>query len=184
MGKLLAGSIAAVTILLLAGCTATSSEGQATSAKPVASSTATPTPTPTAMSTSEAADYYLDTVCPANAGQDAYNKALAAYNAATTKDYSLITNAADKNAALDLTAAKRFDDAKVLWPDGIKADVDSIRDSYFSDVSSFQALAATKTLADGNAVVFDSGTADAGAAQRIRSRLDISSDPISSCKGH
>lgn len=47
MSKILAGTIAAVTIALLAGCTATSAEGQGTSAKPIALETATSTPTPT-----------------------------------------------------------------------------------------------------------------------------------------
>jgi hypothetical protein len=96
-------------VLLLSGCTSPANGGSATETAPVSqASTPSPTPTPEAMSVEDAANYYLDTVCPANAASETWNTATASGEFAAYK--------ASAQPLVDAysAAAARFDDPTVL----------------------------------------------------------------------
>jgi hypothetical protein len=63
----------ALGMVMLAGCTTAATNNSAAAPATTQTVTPTPTPTPEAMTVEAAADYYLDTVCPANAASAAWN---------------------------------------------------------------------------------------------------------------
>jgi hypothetical protein len=131
------------------------------------------------MSSHDAAEYYLATVCPANAAN-------AAYYAAQTPSETLraLQSTAGSAAAAYTVAAKRLDDPTLVWPSDVDvADVARVRDTYLSWTNSLNSVRHAATLTDAAEITFDPGTDGAGAAQHIRLRLGLPSDGAASCAG-
>lgn len=78
--------LAVVATLALASCSA-----------PASTPTDNPSPTPTEMTTAEAGEYYLATVCPANVAGKSYDQIADAYDAAEVKDFAPLPLAAAAN---------------------------------------------------------------------------------------
>jgi hypothetical protein len=163
--------------LLLGGCT---SQGEpAPSAETGATSEAsTPSATPTVpapMDAEVAGKKYLEAVCPSNLATDAFGDAIA------TQDVAAITAAA--NAALEAKrgAAMVFDDASVVWPENVAADVLVVRDGLLGDMSTLSTIAQSTTADQINGSRFPDGTAASEASQRIRLRLNLSADTAAQC---
>lgn len=166
MSKLLAVCAA---VLLLAGCASTGQPLATPSEEP------TPSPSPTIMADEEAATYYLETVCPANLAGSASSEAF------TSQDIAAITATAITARDASRTAALRFDDATVLWPEDVAEDIVVIRDSYFGYASAFDTVSKTTTYEDASWVVFGDGTASSEASQRVRARIGLPADTALGC---
>lgn len=175
-------AVATLSILLLAGCTAPADSGSTTETVPASqagtpSPTSTPTPTPEAMSVEDAANYYLDTVCPANAASETWNTATA------SGEFPAYKASAQPLVDAYSAAAARFDDPTVLWPAQIEpADITALSNSYYADISILQGIANANTEAEAN-FTFASRDAAAAASQKIRARLGLAADTTSSCVG-
>ena len=171
-------AVAALSVLRLAGCTSPADSGSASETIPASqAATPSPTPTPEAMSVEDAANYYLDTVCPANAASEAWNTATASGEFAAYK--------ASAQPLVDAysAAAARFDDPTVLWPAQVEAaDITALSSSYYADISVLQGIANAATETEAN-FAFANRDAAAAASQKIRARLGITSDTSSSCSG-
>ena len=165
----------ALGMVMLAGCTTAATNNSAAAPATTQTVTPTPTPTPEAMTVEAAADYYLDTVCPANAASAAWNA-----NTASGQFEAYKVNAqplADAYAA----AAARFDDPSVLWPEVIDlADITTLSDTYYGDISVLQGLANATSEAEA-AFTFASRDASATASQKVRARLGLGADTTASC---
>lgn len=169
-------AVATLSVLLLAGCTSPADSGSATERVPVSqSSTPSPTPSPEAMSVEDAANYYLDTVCPANAASETWNTATA------SGEFTAYKAGAQPLADAYSVAAGRFDDPTVSWPAEIdSADIKALSNSYYADISILQGIANANSEAEAN---FNFANRDAAAAssQKIRARLGLDSDTTVSC---
>ena len=168
---------AAVGVVMLSGCTTAATNDPAAAPATTQAATPTPTPTPEAMTVEAAADYYLDTVCPANAASAIWNA-----NTASGQFEAYKANAqplADAYAA----AAARFDDPSVLWPEVIDlADITTLSDTYYGDISVLQGLANATSEAEAS-FTFASRDASATASQKVRARLNLGADTTASCAG-
>ena len=169
--------VSALGVVALAGCTTTPASESAAAPVTAEAETPTPTPTPEAMSVEVAADYYLDTVCPANA-------ASAVWNANTASgQFEAYKSSAQPLADAYAAAAARFDDPTVLWPEVIDlADITTLSDTYYGDISVLQGLANATTEAEA-AFTFASRDASATASQKVRARLNLGADTTASCTG-
>jgi len=174
----LKASLAVVTlsVLLLAGCTSPADSGSATETAPASqASTPLPTPTPEAMSVEDAANYYLDTVCPANVASETWNTATA------SGEFAAYKTSAQPLVDAYSAAAARFDDPAVLWPAQIEAaDITALSNSYYADISVLQGIANANSEAEAN-FTFANRDAAAAASQKVRARLGLPSDTSSSC---
>lgn len=171
-------AVATLSVLLLGGCTSPADSGSATETVPVSqTSTPSPTPTPEAMSVENATEYYLDTVCPANAASETWNTATA------SGEFAAYKSSAQPLVDAYSAAAARFDDPTVLWPAQIEvADITALSNSYYADISILQGIANANTEAEAN-FAFANRDAAAAASQKIRARLGITADTTSSCAG-
>lgn len=172
-------AVLALAALALTGC---SGGGQATAAPTESSTTTaspTPAPTPTIMTNDEAGKKYLSIVCPTNATIDTLNKDVEA-------------TPLNLNAAIAAAAASRdsyrkqieaFSDEKILWPATVKADLASMAEAMYPDLSAVANLASQTTeknfIAAWNA--WPESTS-AATAQKVRVKLGLSSDAMGSCK--
>lgn len=169
--------VSALGVVALAGCTTTPISESAPAQTPSSVETPALSPTPEAMSVEAAADYYLDTVCPANAASATWNLNTAA------GDFASYKAGAQPLADAYSEAAARFDDPAVLWPAEIKLeDISVLSGSYYADVSVLQGIANANTEADAT-FTFASRDLAAAASQKIRARLGLPSDTTTSCRG-
>ena len=139
--------------------------------------TAPPAPEPTviAMSVEEAGQYYLDTVCPANA----VGEALAA--AYTAQDLDAFRGAAADARDTYKESATRFGAEDVVWPADVEADVIVLRDASIAIAASYETLSTIESLDAAAEVQFPSSDDSAAASARIRDALGLSSDAAVSC---
>lgn len=171
---------AALVALMLSGCGAGPQASTATEVAVTSPSTAaTATPTPTVMSVADAGKFYLTTVCPTNALGD---KASAIMQ----------TKPLDLGAAKSATAALRdghrkvvetLSDPKVLWPDVVKADIVTLTDAIYGEVSGADNVA-KQTTESGLINAWNGWTSPpalASTAQKIRLKLGLAADTSSSC---
>jgi len=156
--------VVALSVLALAGCTLAP----------------TPSPSPTAapepMSIEQAGQYYLDTVCPSNAVAGALSEAYAA------DDLGAFTTAAATARDAYKASATRFASTDVTWPDPVTvADILVLRDASIALATAYEELTKIVALDEANSVSFPDGAKAGEASQRIRTALDLSSDPEVSC---
>lgn len=171
-------AVATLSVLLLGGCSTPADKESTTKTTPASQAAApTPTPTPEAMSVEDAANYYLDTVCPANAASEAWNTATA------SGEFAAYKVSAQPLADAYSAAAARFDDPTILWPAQIElADITALSNSYYADISVLQGIANATTQAEAN-FTFANRDAAAAASQKLRARLGLASDTSASCAG-
>ncbi|MET3769827.1 hypothetical protein ABIB15_002531 [Marisediminicola sp. UYEF4] len=122
----------------------------------------------------------LDTVCPHNAALITFATAVDGWAVSDDMTEVNATAAAARDSAQ--ATAQRFDDADVVWPANVADDIPVMRDGNFADASSFGAIA---QMNSGTFIAFTypDDTASNEAAQRIRSRLNLSADTVASCEG-
>jgi hypothetical protein len=172
----------ALTALALAGCGASpGNSAAAASAETSSNASATATPTPTEMTVVEAGKVYLAAVCPTNILQTAAVK--------TAQTVPLDLAAAKKDvAALRDSYRKTIEslsDPKVLWPAAVKADVATVADGMYTDLSGAENVANQTTVSNFNGAWNAWGDAQSktltATAQKVRLKLGLPSDTSSSC---
>lgn len=172
-------AVATLSVLLVGGCTSpASNESTTKTAHASEAETPSPTPAPEPMSVDDAANYYLDTVCPANTASETWNTATA------SGEFAAFKAGAQPLADAYSAAAARFDDPTVLWPTQIEAaDIAALSNSYYADISVLQGIANANSEAEAN-FTFANRDAAAAASQKVRARLGLASDTTTSCAGH
>jgi hypothetical protein len=125
------------------------------------------------MTDAVAAQVYLADICISNRTVNAFNAALDA------GDYPTLQAAASAARDADSEVAGRFD--KALWPDDVKADIATMRDALFAEASYDSAVASAGSMNAVSGLQFPDLTASSTASQRIRSRLNLPSDPMAGC---
>lgn len=173
--------VATTALAALSGCGAAPEASSATESAVVSlSPSATPTPAATAMSVPEAGKLYLAAVCPAN---------MLADNATVIVQTAPLDLETAKSAAAALRDGHRkvietLSDPKVLWPDAVKADVATLAEATYGEVSGADSVAKQTTganlIAAWNAWI--SSPTIASTAQKIRLKLNLAPDTSSSCK--
>lgn len=156
---------ALLVMLVLAGCTS----GGTVVSSPSSSSSASsvkPTPTPTVMTNDEAGAKYLSIVCPGNKAGIALDAAF------KSGDIAQITAAAASARDIYQTSALALADTKILWPEGIAAELKKLSDAQFARVSFADQVSKATTLDEATSVIYVSD--DSGAvAQKIRAQLGL-----------
>lgn len=169
----------ALAVLALAGCGAGAPPNSAP-ASLVATSfspSVTPSPTPSAMSVAEAAKYYLAAVCPTNIlGKKASDTVQA-------EPFDLQAAKADVAALRDgyRKTIETLSDGKVMWPETVKADVATLVDDTYKNLSGAENVANQTTEANFLAAWNNWETPPNATAQKIRVKLALPSDTSSSC---
>lgn len=131
------------------------------------------------MSKEVAGELYLDAICPDNA----FISSLENYTYEDTvtgyKAY-IRTNIPTLKYAVSI-----LDNPDNLWPEEVKADISVIADEYYSSINAAESALTLKSLKEMHnwhwpKPIKGSGTS----ATKIRSRLGLSTDKVSSCNGH
>jgi hypothetical protein len=141
----------------------------------------TPTPTPTIMTVVEAGEMYLQAVCP---GNNATDKFFADINV-ETPDIAILK--ADAVSLVDAftRGTEILDEETILWPEDIADSITTIADADYASIGWAQSMVNAETLDDFIGFTYTQpGTPEsATAAQKIRARLDLTSDTKASCVG-
>lgn len=165
------------TAIVLTGCGASTQANTALSETAVA--TVTPSPSATVMSVAEAGKFYLSAICPTNILSDTLADTIRAQPmnvGATTQGAAALRDGYRK-------AIETLSDENVLWPEPVKADVATLAESMYANVSAAGTLANQTTEPDLVAAWnewTDEPTRPA-TAQKIRLKLGLSADTRSSC---
>lgn len=129
------------------------------------------------MNETEAGERYLEIVCPANDAMDSFN-AVFTNAESTIEDIKSVAAPLSDSSRI---AAEQFDDSSVIWPESVAEDIEVIRDSYLSDLSTLDAIQSAESAEQAFQITFDDSQAIGESSQRIRLRLDLPSDTIASC---
>lgn len=170
-------ALGAFTLVLVTGCGAGTQPNTALSQAVVA--TATPSPSATVMSVTEAGKFYLAAVCPTNIMSNTLADTIQA------KPVNVGATAQSAAALRDgyRKAIETLSDEQVLWPDSVKAEVATLAESLYAEVSAAGNVANQTTeanlIATWNAWVDE--PAGPATAQKIRLKLGLPADTRSSC---
>lgn len=179
----------ALSAVLLAGCgSAAQATGSSTTAgaTPSVTSSATPTPkpspTPTVMSDQQAGKLYTSVICPSNASS------ITANNTVNRVPFDLPASRKAVAALRDSyrRVIERFTAKGTIWPTQVKADVNTFVDGLYTELTQ----AGDVANQDNQQAFISSWNAwtdpnkpnpDGTAAQKIRVKLGLSSDAMTSC---
>jgi hypothetical protein len=187
----------------LAGCSspAEGESASATSTAEVTAQPATPSPssaptpsaepptTPAALTVEEAAQTYLDGVCPSNAAVRALSDEA---NTAFTAGVPLNVAAANEKAAATRdsyrTLVEKFTADTTVWPELVDADIDALVETIYTDVALTGQMADAPDEATfiGSWNVWTDPVRQAetsGVPQKIRAKLELPADSKASCEG-
>lgn len=136
------------------------------------------------MTIEEAGNYYLDAVCPVNALQESYGKAIDKFNKNTASNsIRPVARYAGRIAKADRDQADALKNPLLPWPSEVKDDVAKVASSALADIASMQAAGSATTLSDFNDAFTGRANADTG-AQAVRSDLHLGTNTTTSCYGH
>lgn len=132
------------------------------------------------MTTAQAGQYYLDSICPSNRLVDPMD---AAFQTPPVNFTAARNDAAGYRDAL-ATAIKKLSAPPLAWPAAVKPDVDSFVNALYGDVSSIDRVAQQTNLTNlinaWNTAPQDTAGPFAAA---IRIKLGLSNDAMASCGG-
>ncbi|SFR62926.1 hypothetical protein SAMN04488591_2565 [Microbacterium azadirachtae] len=118
------------------------------------------------MTNDEAGAKYLSIVCPGNKASIALDAAF------TSGDIAQITAAAASARDIYQTSALALADTKILWPEGIAADLKKLSDAQFARVSFADQVSKATTFDEANSIIYVND--DSGAvAQKVRAQLGL-----------
>lgn len=192
-------------LLVVTGCGSGDAEESAAVAPSVsetpATSETTPSPGlesdsdrgPRPMSLEEAGTYYLQHICPANEEADRYNDVLFAavdtLNAGGTPELAPLTKAAAESRDTSREVADAFSEEEVLWPSEVQEDIQALMDFQYEEMAFLSNMAQARDVEQYFLIVdaYEQMTVESdgpAAAQKIRAKLDLSSDAIKSCEDY
>jgi len=172
--------IAVVSVLTLAGCTAT----------PAVEPTPSPTPTielgPIALSDEEAATRYLQIVCQGNAAQNVFFDAVKAgedeFLRGGDPDPATAKAAAAEWMRVSRLQVEVLDDSYFTWPEIVGEQLVYVRSSFIALISPIGSMANDKRFEDIYYTQFPERTSEqSSAAQEIRYQLKLDADTVKSC---
>lgn len=174
-------ALSAVLLLSISAC----SSPTPTDAPEAVTDVATPTPTIQVLSIEEAANAYLDAVCPSNAANNQYKAAgVVLTDAGPDGDIAPLKAAAVTLRDAEQASAVALLDPAVVWPEVVRADVATIGNSYFADIAGLNGIAAATSIDQMNAVTFNAASDEVkAAAPRVRTNLGLALDTDASCAG-
>jgi hypothetical protein len=128
------------------------------------------------MTTEQAADLYLQAICPTNEYLFMFNKQMKSWidskKALSAADKKLFASAAKESRA----GAQLLDTTPAQWPPGTEAGIEEVIVSLLQDVSKYQKAAKAKTQSDAYFAryeVIDGGINSNSQAQLVRLRLEL-----------
>jgi hypothetical protein len=172
--------IAVVSVLMLAGCTAT----------PASESTPLPTstiaPGPVALSDEEAATRYLQIVCQGNAAGILVTESLRAGEAEFLQggqpDPTAVKAAAAEWMRISRLQVEVLDDSYYTWPEVVGEQLVHIRSSFIADISPIESMVNASEFSDAYYAQFPELTSEqSSASQEIRYQLNLDADTVKSC---
>jgi hypothetical protein len=126
------------------------------------------------MNIAEAAKAYMAAVCPANALVTPFNDALQG------NDIEALHAIAQQSIPVESAAAKALDTG--LWPESVRADIATVRDAYFSEVSTSNQIMQASSMSEVAQIAWPDKSTASTASARLRSRLNLGSDPTANCQ--
>lgn len=172
----------------LAGCTAPASAPAAVEKTASAPPTPTVDPGPVKLTNEEAAERYLNLVCPNNIAIDALEAAFDAGEEEFLKggapDPTAVKAAAATRVALNRQSLEILDDDYYIWPDGVSEQLPDIRSSYLTELSVLDGIANAASFEDGYYATWPAATPEQqGAGQEVRYQLGLEADTVATCAG-
>lgn len=166
-----------VLALALAGCTG------APAPKPTPSYQSAAL-TATVMTMAEAADYYLDAVCPQNALITQYNDSIDTYNENPAGNSVLpVAELAGKIGKENRAQADALRNPPLPWPDIAADDIKKVASFNLTQVGPFQEAGKAKTITELDDAFVGATRKDSG-AQAVRADLRLPTNTTASCYGH
>jgi hypothetical protein len=121
------------------------------------------------MTSEQAGEYYLDTVCPTNVLANAFNDLWTDRDAA----FDDIVAAAATNADGNRVAIARLENKSVVWPESVASDIPPILAGYVSETETLGEIEAAPTLDAMSEIEFVPDADSTDAIAHLRDTLNL-----------